>query len=227
MTAAKRYRRTIPQKYKHFGRKVVSYAGKAAMARYGTPGGVRRLANDVNYIKSRLNTEAKYLDTQATTAPATSSIVCVNQIAQGTDAFNRVGNKLRVASLQSNLKFNIHGSATATVVRCCLVLDKAPNGGGAPGITDVFVSSTPYSLRNVLSMRRFKVLRNFWVRLDTSDPETMRLMYKKLNFRTSYNTTTGAVTAIQEGALYWMFISDEATNGPTISYNTRLRFIDN
>lgn len=204
------------------------YTGSAyAIDRYVKPGGLTKLKSDVRYLKSRLNTEAKYIDLDNFVTAGPTAILNLNLTAQGSEPYERDGNSIRMVSVQSNLKFNLHASASQTIIRCLLVLDKSPNGTGSATVTDMYVSATPYSLRNVDGLRRFKVLKDFHIRLDSSDPEKMAMIYRKLNVKVKYNNSAGNPTSIENGLLQWVFISDETTFAPTISYNNRVRFIDN
>lgn len=191
-----------------------------------------QLWKDVKYLKGLINVEFKSKDIVGSSTPDNSagSVVLLNGLATGDDFNSRDGRQIRMKSIQLNMKFNLHASATATVVRVLLVLDTQPNAAVATlsGILDVGSAATVVAFRNLNNRKRFIILRDWVVKVNTNLPEITREYYHTLDAKTVYNATNGGTIAdIETNSLSLWLASDEATNTPTVTYNSRVRFIDN
>lgn len=202
--------------------------------RYTTGGSIKYLASKamsgVRYLKNLINVEFKTIDaTSSATYGTTPVIAPLNAVAIGDDYNNRDGRQIRLKSCALRMDFLANAAATTdTQIRCVLVLAKSPEGV-APTFTDVFDTANLYSQRNLTNRKEFVIMFDKIITLspDSVDKKFFKY-YKKLNFKTIFNSTsTATVAGIESNGLFLMFLSSDNTNQPTINYTHRCRFIDN
>lgn len=240
MTAARRYRRTVPEKYKRFGRKVGRLALSAAAARYGGPGGYSRLANDVSWVAGKLNSELKFYDISGSMAPnnVTGTSVLSNAMGQGASSQQRVGNNIRMKHFMIRGRVNINASAASTITKIVVVVDRQANGtapaySSSAGGAGVYENASVESWRDLGNARRYKVLATRIIKVDsTESPEKyfqISVRFPRWLGKTYYfpGLSGGAIGDLATNSLYVLAFSDEATNTPTVTYHQRLRFVDN
>jgi len=212
------------------------YRGRYKRRRYSRPNNRitypqmgRKVWRDIKWLKSVINVEKKYLDTNNSPDPSTTAtITLLNGMAPGTSALTRNGQKIKCVSLTLNAFTTIAAAAQATLVRCMLVLDKQPNGATF-STTDLLATNSVTSVRNIGNARRFVVLYDRRFSLSVNGPAQANIsVFRKLSFHTEYNTgTAGTIADIQTNALFLFLQSSEATLTPDFSYSFRLRFVDN
>lgn len=182
------------------------------------------------YLKGLVNVEFKKYDKSGTgTINSTGAITHITDIAQGDTDQSRNGNSLLLKSI--NLKFQIamNGSSAGSIVRCLVFHDKQQVGDTSPSVSDVLdgdaVSPLLAPLNN-LTVGRFSILFDRMYKMgNSSDPIKIIKMYRKCLSHVRFNGT--ASTDIQKNGLYFLLVSNEPTNVPTVSYQSRLTFIDN
>lgn len=210
------------------------YRRRARKTRYTTGGSIKYLASKamsgVRYLKNLINVEFKTIDsTSSTTYGTTPTFYTLNAVALGDDYNNRDGRQIRIKSCQLNMDFLANPTATTdTQIRCILFLAKSPEGA-TPTFTDVFDSANLYSQRNLTNRKEFVILFD---KIITLSPESVDKKffkyYKKMNFKTIYNSTaTATVAAVESNGLFLCMFSGDAVNPPTINFTHRCRFIDN
>jgi len=209
------------------------YKKRYRRRRYQRPISYRQIGQkvwrDVKYLKSIVNVERKYLDTNASPDPSnTATITLLNGMAPGTTAITRNGQKIKCSSFTFNAFTTIASAAQATMVRAMIVIDHQPNAA-AFAATDLLATSSVTGVRNVSNGKRFTVIMDKRISLSVNGPSQYHITkFQKLNFHTEYNTgTAGTIADITRNALFLFLISSEATNTPDFSYSFRLRFIDN
>jgi len=175
------------------------------------------------------NEEMKYVDTNIGTAVAVSStptITCLNLLAQGNNASNRIGNQVRIMRIECRV-VSVVGDATQ-VMRFVLVWDKQPNGALALEADLFSVAGQPISLRNNDKIKRFDFLYDKQFSLDTNDSVKVLLdVNTRVNRISYYNGTTGLISNITTGALLLYQISDSgAVPHPTQGVALRVYFLD-
>lgn len=188
-----------------------------------------KIWRDVRYLKSIINVERKYLDKTASTtynsSGATTSLVTM---ALGDTASTRDGQSIKcVYSLLTGYA-TINASATQTVVRIMLIYDSQPNAAAAAFAA--FLTATDVVSPILISNgARFRVLMDRRLSLSINGDEIKHFKrYMKLNFHVKYNTgNNGDITDVTTGNYFIAIVSNEATNAPTVTWNHRLRFIDN
>lgn len=211
------YRRPYRRPYRRYTRK------PSRMSIYSSAG--KQLWSDVKYLKSLLNVEYKVLDTAISSSPSSSSgtAIHLNAISQGDDKNNRSGRQVKMRYINCNFTCNMHASATSSIVRYWLLIDK--EGGTGFTWTDFQTSVDINSMNNTDGTYRFKVLATGSVTLNADFPEKRVQINRKLQTRIKFNGTSS--TAIETNTLLLAFCSDESTNFPTVSGLGRIRFIDN
>lgn len=179
-------------------------------------------------VKYYLNPEYKFLDWTNTTISPTSPEVYGDPswLAAGTSETTRTGNTVKFTSIQMHFSLTKATVATQTIVRLVLVSDISSNGV-APAYTDVFSSTSPLAFVNKNNGRRFHILMDRLVTLDSSYPQKIFRFYKKLQHHVKYLGNNASDAALGQGAIFFMCCSNESTNAPLVSTRSRVRFLDN
>ena len=182
----------------------------------------------VKYLKGLVNSEMYDIINTATNSPIlnTGSMVPLHQIAQGDGSDARTGNSILARSLFFRLVFKCNSSATVTTVRFMIVRDTQQVADTTPTAATILNSADPLSPLCLTVEGRFSVLKDKLITLNNVDSKSVP-MKKFMNLYTHIRFNGAAGTDIQKNGLYALFISDEATNTPTISYNFKLSYHDN
>lgn len=184
-------------------------------------------------VKNMLNTELHIINTNDTdaTVPNTATLVLLNGSSQGDSTAQHQGNQFRLKSVNLNYSLCIHASATDTLVRVMVILDRRPDGAVFT-LAELLVDSTAGD--NVISpyhhdyKRRFRVLYDRKHSLGSNNKgKALGKAYKALNNIQRFTGTGATISSIEAPSIYLVFLSDEATNTPTITYYSQVRFIDN
>lgn len=183
---------------------------------------------------SLINVEYKYHDVKdiADSIPNTSTIVPLSIIGQGDTSQTRDGDSVRCKRLDLNVRFRINSSATVSTVRVMLVLDLQTNSSQfalsdllADTSTAAIIMQTPLNLNN---RRRFRVWFDKCYTIDQDmRPEVIIKYHKQLAMKLLFDGTAGTIADCPSKSLHLIYTSDEPTNQPTITYYSRLRYIDN
>lgn len=184
-------------------------------------------------VKRLLNVEYKFHDVQTTgTAISTTpTITQLSNIANGDTAETRDGNSIKWTRFTSHGTLSINGSATRSYVRMLLVLDTQTNGAiysAGDILKDITADDAIVSLYNLDNRQRFKILYDKVVKLaaNTISVRTFKIN-KKFSLRQIFNADAAAITSIPTYSLSLYFVSNEATNTPTLTMYNRLRYLDN
>lgn len=192
----------------------------------------RRALQGVQYIKGLVNSEMFHVDIDTSLTPDTSSQVQhVTGVAQNNTIGSRTGNSILAKSNYFRCTITKHASATNTFVRVIMFVDRQQVADTTPSITDVLTTITVDSCLNINNAGRFKILSDKIFMLSDANGD-MRQWKKYIRFgrkgkgmHVRYNGT--ATTDIQKNGFYIAFLSNEATNTPTLSYNNRFSYHDN
>ncbi len=188
-----------------------------------------KVVGDVSKLKGLINVEFKVIDVVTASVVTTTPVIAViNACVQGDDFDQRDGRKVRFKSVSIKLHIRMHATPTSDTLRIMLVIDKQPNEI-VMVIGDLLNNTDPEGQRNLDQRKRFTILRDDTITLDTGQG-ILRMWeyYKKLDMITIYDdSNAGNITDITTNALYLVLFGTEATNGMTIGRTTRLRFIDN
>jgi len=189
--------------------------------------------NGYRVLKSMVNSEKKVFETglSSVVTSTTGSITSLTDIAQGDDYQNREGRSILMNSLETRLTFTINASATETFVRCLWVLDTMgqDSGSSPPTIAGQILITNAYNtLRssNPVYMKRFVILKDELLKLDqVNNPTVVCHQFRKMHHHVKYNGTAAADSA--EGTIWFVCLSNEATNVPAINGISRIRYYDN
>ncbi|MGN7614506.1 hypothetical protein ACQZV8_20750 [Magnetococcales bacterium HHB-1] len=188
------------------------------------------ILKDLRFLKSVINVEHKFVDKDLAGAVSstTGSITPLSNLAQGDDYNARNGRSIKLSSLHVRGTVNANASATTTKVRLIIFNDRVSNGS-TPAITDVLASSDPMSFLNLNNTSRFKIIYDRLYRLTDDQDNSVKTFRcnKKLGWHAKYNGSAGNVNEMQTGHLWFLILSDQATNTPSVDIHTRLRFVDN
>lgn len=149
-------------------------------------------------------------------AVAFGGITCVNEVRQGAAAYNRVGNKILIKSVDFRCVLNLQGTGpTYSFCRVVLVHDKQPFGA-FPNFSDIFsdnVSTAPdfSSGLNMASKDRFVVLRNHVLSFDSYNKTAVLHDYVKCKVETVFRSDSGNIGDLSSGALYLIAFTNLST----------------
>jgi hypothetical protein len=190
--------------------------------------------------------EKKYLDSafvQVTPYRASHVIEVLNACQQGADINQRIGNKIRIISVQVQASIIQKLTSVSDRVRLVLIYDNAPNGVGAT-INDMFnnVNEAAFAYMNLNYRDRFRVIAEETFTLggvytfgsptlyNALAPGTANVdRYVKTDLLTTYNSSVATIGAIATGGLYLCILGGSATTaaeGFLVRFTTRVRFVD-
>lgn len=154
----------------------------------------------------------------------------VIELTQGAGEDERIGNQVKLFSVQIRGRIVINASATQTFVRIALILDNAADGDYLNGSQIWnYVSSGVYidAIRRSDYNTRIKVLTDRVYHLDsTNKKEVFFTIYKKLSAKVEFSGTSSALSDIVKNNLMLYTVSNEPTNAPTVYFNTKLSYTD-
>jgi len=216
--------------YKQYANKVVKRAYRGAKKRYGGDKGLYKLARDVYRVKALVNAEYKKIDVNHTAAvPSTTwTTVLLNGIAQGDDNDMRNGRSVKCTSINVNGFLLKHNSAAQTIIRIALVWMPETELVN-PTTSKIFAVDNSYvSKYNINYAGYSKVIYDQTFMLDGANRTIAKLsISRKLSHHMRFIGTDATVGSIERGALFLLYMSNEATNTPTFNYQSRFRYVDN
>lgn len=193
-----------------------------------------RLAGKVNQLVRRVNFLSLHTDAEnathlissgGTNITNTGTIVCLNQIAQGDDNIHRQGCDILARYLAGVICMK-ETVDKQHLIKVMVFVDK-DNQGTDPAVTTVLQTASPLAFINIDQSERFSILFHKIYTLSGGDNNLQafcRKIYIRLNFKMYYDGT--ASTNYGTNALYLLFISDQATEYPTMIYDLRLAFTE-
>lgn len=154
-------------------------------------------------------------------------VTLISGIAEGTDYDDRVGKKIVIKSVQIK-GFMANKDSTlgaTTVIRLMIVRDNSFSGT-APAISDLLLNSNAYSLRNPRPdlLRKYTVLYDTFRANDRDNPHNLFGKYRRLNQQAIFDGAS--VSSVSKGSLYVVMLSNRATDIPTVSWQSMVKFID-
>lgn len=214
--------------------KFIKYSGNALQVAH-------QAYNMAKVVASIVNSEKKYKDTAISIAPdsASSTGVCLTEIAQGDTDTTRNGDSIAIKSLQLELHRTFDPTVPNEVIRTLLVREYDNAEGTAPLITEVLDSCSTLALRNLNYPKRFKILMDKSVSNHTTKSQALLSKYKKFNMmkdKKGNPTVSQKVTWIGNDANdygrghLWLFVIGNVATASTLSAvtgNARIRYYDN
>lgn len=231
-----RYRKkTIPRGLKGYARIGGNYG------RYNRKTSSELKFFDIGTTAYTVDTTPEVIPWTVTSATSTTSTGSLVQIVQGDTESMRNGRKITIKSIQC--KGFLTGPTTTPndVIQLYLILDKQCNGA-LPSYSDVFedvpVVSEVNRMINLSNSSRFTIIKKLRMTfvgqtalagpVYTSQIKSIDF-YKKCNIPIEYDSsaTTGVVTSVKSNNLFWLAVGSASDDGPILSLNNRLRFVDN
>lgn len=180
-------------------------------------------------LKGLVNSEKFKLDTSGFVSPTTSGLVnSLCAVAVGDSDNSRTGNSIFCRSLNGKIKIdrNTNVSApNAQMVRISVIVDSQQVGDTAPSFTTIYENNNVISHLNNDTVGRFKVLYSKVLSVDSDDPQRYLEVNIPMRHHIRFNGT--ASSDIQKGGIYMVTTADDATYGPTLTYEWRLAYHDN
>ncbi len=227
MPYKKRYKKRRGKNLLGSYNKYVSAASKTAL-----------LAMQVYKLKSLINVEQKFFDvSSASTAipDGVGTIVQLTNIGQGDTDITRDGSQIKLTSwsFKAIITSNTSAADTGTSVAVFLIEDKQTNGAiytTADLLASVTNVLSVVSSLNLDNKFRFKIHKRWILDVNLAGKARRTLQfYKKFgnDMKLRFDANSPAITDLTSKSLSLLFISNEATNTPTITFFNRLRFVDN
>lgn len=183
---------------------------------------------------SMLNVEYKCFEVQLTNNPITDTGVisqCTN-IPQGDTVQSRDGNQLKITQMIFNYMITSNVSSVSSAVRVMIVHDKQTNGAiwtPADLFADASVFDVQVSPLNIDNNHRFRILYNklHVIPFGSARSAVNRRFIKKMALKLRFKSSTPSIADLTQDSLSVFMVSNEATNTPTVTFNMRLRYVDN
>lgn len=160
------------------------------------------------------------------------ALALLNGLQLGLDFSNRIGRQITMCSIEFNgLHFVTPATGVDQQVRTIVFIDKQTNGA-APVITDLLVSSSPNSLRNLNGRSRFVIMMDKRICLSASAEDTSQVnfkFYKRISVPAIYNAgNAGTVADIVSGSVYVITMSNipAGVTAGSMSGRVRIRYTD-
>lgn len=183
------------------------------------------------YVATLVNVETKLVDTGLGTVANTQfhntgNVQYLSGITQGSDYNNRNGNSVKPVFLSFQMNGN-RGSGD-TAIRIILFRDRE-NRQAVPAVTDVLETVDVRSNYDHVNLNRFTILKDTFQTLDTYHPTFTFIYSKSMKTHIYYQGTDANVTSADEGALFLLCLSEQASGSasPSANYNSRIGFLDN
>lgn len=176
-------------------------------------------------LQSKVQPELKHYDETNGQGPTSAGQVVsiIRGIALGDTDTTLEGNQFYLKGIYVRWVATINGAATNTHVRFNLIQDLRPLAAG-PAWTDIFTNNNVNAMLNLTTWSgRFKPLKTVNFVLNGDMPSRTGGFYVKVNKLIKFNST--AIPIMND--LYLCSVSNEATNPPVVSFQSRLRYYDN
>lgn len=217
----RRYRKPYHKKRRpwYAARNMAGYAATAMTA--------LKIAKEV---KAMVNVEFKYHDTSITQTPTNAAAGTVNwltDMAQGDGETERDGNSCKLKSIKINILIKKHATPPETALRLLLIKEIENDGTinySSGTDSSIMENTTAWSVRDPNGLKRYILLKDWMISLDTYHATRTIKYFRKLNHQAQWDKDT---TTAKAGHLYLLSWCDQATNSPNIYINSRVRYIDN
>ncbi len=214
-----RYKKRTGPGYKACGKMVYSDAKKAL--------GIAK------HLKRLVNVEIKNFDVQQTNTTIAGSpvIIQLSNIPQGDTTITRDGAQCKVLALELSIFLTRHSSSTNSTVRLMLVCDKQTNQAiyvNSDLLEDVTIIDGLVTRYNLDNKFRFSVIwdRLFHINEGSSSSKSFKKTFR-MNKILRFDGNTPSIADLTSNSLSLVQVSNEATNTPSITMFSRLRYVDN
>lgn len=162
-----------------------------------------------------------------TAAPYITSIL--NNIQQGTDANNRIGDRIHVKAVDFQFNNVASSSAAPTFMDIFLVWDKQPDRTIA-SVTDIFnTGTTNLTYQNIINLERFQIMKRERINMDSgAGLSTTTTWHQSCEMATRYGGTSSPFWPTTNDLLVVALCPGVAggTSGAQISFTARVTFTD-
>jgi len=162
-----------------------------------------------------------------TLVTGTAAIASLLAVPQGTNVTDRTGSSIRAVNLQINASFTASNTLigrTDSINRILIVKDRQQAQATTPAITDIINSASVIGLRNVYFLNRFQILHEQFIKVDTYNPSVQLKKTLSLNHISSF--ASGLSTDITSNGIYLIYVSNNSINPPTMTWASRLNFLN-
>lgn len=216
------YRKSYGKKKRYYKKKRPSTKQDAMTVAYAALRLGKKLARFVN-------TEIKYNEENySNTVSASGTLVSAGHaIAIGDGQSDRTGTSIK--PLRVTIRGNVtqHASATDTFVRLILIRGKQENAS-ALAFSDIFDSTGTNQFKIWDKRFKTKILWDKKFQLcNTGTAGYQFSLSEKLYGHIQYDASDTTGATIENGGVYLLLVSTEATNTPTVNYKLRLTYVDN
>ncbi len=217
--------RNKPRKYNKTSR-YLGYAGSAAST------AVKALVI-AQGIKKLMNVEFKFHDLglSFTTIDDAGRFMQLTNVAQGDTDQTRDGAQIKITRI--NIKGWIAASPTSdnTIMRIILVQDKQTNQAAftlADLLSLTVINDNIISPLNLDNKYRFRVLYNRVFTFNNTGNQTKSFeINKELNMRIRFDASTSTIADLTSNSLTLVLLSNKTINHPSITFLSRIRYVDN
>lgn len=180
-------------------------------------------------IKRYVNVEVKRHDRVVGPVNVTNAGILNNLtiIPQGDTAVQRDGISVKLMNLTIRGSLHCSSLQDASQARVIVFRGKQENGVGY-GASDILETTTVYSPKNYTERFRSKILYDERFMLNNPDGGTQQVKQFNINVKLGGHVRySEGSNDIEDGGVYVLYISDQATNLPIINYYSRITFTDN
>jgi len=154
----------------------------------------------------------------------------MNGTSRGDDYTQRNGRSIKIVNMALRGQVTINPASTANqFVRILVGIVKNPNGV-APTAVQLFSSATPpiNAFFNLDYRDDFQIIYDKTFKLTVDWDIQLAKFFKKFQMHTIYNSgNTGGWGDISSNGMFLCMYTDQTVNGPSFTYWTRGRFVDN
>lgn len=231
MVYRKTYRKRMYKKRNGYGRflKNVSRTAKVVTSPTVAKAAFTAL-NTAKYIARFVNTEVKNHDVAINTSSTgvNGAITALDAIAEGDTQNTRSGSSIKPMRLTWRLNATQHTSATLTLLRMVIFRGKYEKDN-EPVVSDIFPSTGVNQFKTYDKRYNTKILYDKVHIFDAVNTSRVKKVDGsiKLFGHIQYDADQADGTDHENGGVYLLLISNEATNAPTVVGNFRLTFTDN
>lgn len=179
----------------------------------------------VKYLKDLVNLETKFYDTSfAATINNTGTMTLLSAIPQGNQESQRVGDSVKLQTLQANFMFSMNNATAYTNVRIIIFKGDRENTSTPTGAW-LLNGGSLYDLKTWRDRFQTRILYdNILTFSNTGTLAKVVRINQPLNFHCNFAPTS---TTVEDGGLWMYVISDiAATNFPSITGSARVLYTD-
>jgi len=186
----------------------------------------KRTAVGLNEIRKLINIETKLCEVTGNGSVSNSgSLSPLSSLAQGTDYTNRIGDSIKLQHIRFAYRVNFNTSATSTFFRVIIFRD-LDGYGTWPLVTGLLQSASELANRNFLNRERFSILYDDCFPLNSVNPSHTDVIDMPHEGHCKYLNTDTSESSFGKGSVYVVFISNEATNTPAVTWRSSINFTD-